>query len=235
VTDRRRGGEMHARLLARAAGDLAAALGPLRADLDALQSGRPAPTRQQQELLDGVRNAAERLDQIAHSLQAMSRAEQSRQQLHLEPVGPRTLIDSAAHTAAGGFERRQVKLAAEVLSETPHVLVDRERIGVVFSALLQNALAHTVAGGSVTVRAGLEEGRIRFSVSDTGHGIAPEHREKIFEPFYQIPGTEDLGGVGLGLAIARDVVQAHGGEINCESEGEGRGATFWFTLPAAAD
>ena len=76
--------------------------------------------------------------------------------------------------------------------------------------------------------------QIRFSVSDSGSGIPPEYLEKIFEPFFQIPGTEDLGGVGLGLAVARDIVRTHGGDIHCESEGAGRGATFWFTLPVAA-
>lgn len=235
VTDRRRGGEMHAGLLAGTAGELAGALAPLGAALDSLESGRPALTLSQKDLLDGVRRETDRLSQIAQSLQAMSRVEESRRQLHLEPVAPRALIDAAAHSVAGGFERQRVKLAVDVSPEAPRVLVDPERAGVVFSTLLQNALVHTAAGGSVTVRAGLDGRRIRFSVIDPGDGIAPEHRERIFEPFYQVPGTEDLGGVGLGLAVARDIVRTHGGDIHCESEGEGRGATFWFTLPAAVE
>ena len=74
-------------------------------------------------------------------------------------------------------------------------------------------------------------GRV-FAVIDTGDGIPAAHRERIFEPLYQVPGTQDLGSVGLGLAVARSLVQAHGGEIDFDSE-EGQGATFWFTLPAA--
>lgn len=74
--------------------------------------------------------------------------------------------------------------------------------------------------------------RIRFTVSDTGSGIPPEHLEHVFERFYQVPGTENDGRAGLGLSIARDIVQAHGGEIRCESP-KGQGTTVWFTLPAA--
>jgi signal transduction histidine kinase len=84
----------------------------------------------------------------------------------------------------------------------------------------------------VTVTAEPWEGRVRFAVTDTGDGIPAAHLERIFEPFYQVPGTQDLGDAGFGLAIARGIVQSHGGEIHCESE-EGRGTTFWFTLPAA--
>jgi len=235
VTDRRRGGEVHAGLLASAAGDLEGALGPLGAALDSLRSGHPALTQSQKDLVDRIRREMDRLGQIAQNLLALSRVEQSRQQLHLEPVAPRALIDAAAHNAAGGFKRQQVKLTVDVSPAAPRVLADPERAGVVFSALFQNALAHTAAGDSVTVRAELDGGRPRFSVIDTGRGIAPDQRERIFEPFYQVPETEHLGGVGLGLAVARDIVQAHGGEIHCESEGEGHGATFWFMLPVAAE
>jgi len=114
------------------------------------------------------------------------------------------------------------------------VLADPERAGLVLFNLLKNAIAHTPEGGSVTVSTEPQKGRTRFTVADTGSGIPSAHLERIFEPMYQVPGTEDLGGAGIGLAMARNVVQAHGGEISCTSE-EGRGTTFWFTLPAALD
>ena len=72
---------------------------------------------------------------------------------------------------------------------------------------------------------------MRFEVADTGEGIPPEHQERIFEKFFRVPGAPG-GGVGLGLYIAREIVQAHGGEIGVESA-PGRGSTFWFTLPRA--
>jgi signal transduction histidine kinase len=115
------------------------------------------------------------------------------------------------------------------------VLADRERVRLLLPALLRNALSHTPAGGAVTVRAQPWEGRVRFTVTDTGTGVPEAYREAIFEPLYQVPGTQDdPGSAGLGLTVSRNIVQAHGGEIHCESE-EGRGAIFWFTLPAALD
>ncbi len=216
VTDRRRGIEVHTGLLANAARDLEEALAPLRSARE---------PRAQEGL--------ERLEQIAENLRAMSRLEESRQQLHPEPIPPADLVDAAVRNVAACYQGEQVKLVSEIDPDAPPVLADRERTGLVLSSLLRNALAHTPGGGAVTVKAEPLDGRTRFTVSDTGNGIPPAHIERIFEPFYQVPGTQDLGGVGLGLAIAREIVQAHGGEIHCESK-EGRGTTFWFTLPAAA-
>jgi len=235
VTDRRRGGEVHAGLLANAARDLEAALRPLRSALGSLREAGSGPlTPRQEQLLARADGEAERLGKLAANLQATSGLEESRQQLHPEPVAPWDLIDAAVQEIAERYRDEQVELAADVDPEAPRVLADRERVGLVLSSLLNNALAHTAADGKVTVRAESYEGRARFSVSDTGNGIPPAHLEQIFEPFYQVPGTQDLGGVGLGLTIAREIVQAHGGEIHCESE-EGRGTTFWFTLPAAVE
>jgi signal transduction histidine kinase len=217
--------------LAGAARDLDGALLPVRKTLEALKAEPTPLTPSQEDLLDSVRQETDRLGRIAQNLLALSRGEES--PTHLQPAEPRDLIEDAVSTAAEGAASLRVTLATEVNRGAPLVLADRKRIGQVFSALIRNALAHTAAGGSVIVRAEPDGERTRFSVIDKGHGIAPEHRERIFEPFYQVPGTEDLGGVGLGLAVARDIVQAQGGEIHCESEGEDRGATFWFTLPAA--
>jgi len=206
VTDRHRASELHAGLLDNAARDLQEAIEPLR---------------------------PERLAEIAANLREMARLEERRQQLRPEPVPPADLLGGAVQRVASGFEEKGVKLDTHTDSAAPPVLADRERAELVLSSLLRNALAHTPEGGTVSVRTEPAEGRTRFTVTDTGDGIPAAHRGHLFERFYQIPGTEDLGGAGLGLANARDIVQAHGGEIHCESE-EGRGATFWFTLPVAA-
>ncbi len=231
VTDRYRGREVHSGLLANAAHDLERALGPLGSALESLDAERIGPlgSRQKQRVED-ARTAATNIGGVAANLLAMSGLEESREQLHPEPVSPGDLVASAARNG----DPDGLKLVTDVDPEAPRVLADRQRAGLVLSSLLRNARAHTPAGGSVTVKAEPWEGRVRFTVADTGEGIPPAHLERIFEPFYQVPGTQDQGGVGLGLAISREIVQSHGGEIHVNSE-EGRGTTVWFTLPAAVD
>ncbi|MFO7895226.1 MAG: ATP-binding protein, partial [Longimicrobiales bacterium] len=109
---------------------------------------------------------------------------------------------------------------------------DAHRIGQVLDNLMGNALKFTPRGGTVTLTAGPgDDGWVRIAVADTGPGIPAGDRERIFDRFRQLDGG-DRRGVGLGLTIARAIVEAHGGAIGVESE-PGRGATFWFTLPAA--
>jgi len=201
-TGRRFASVVHTGLLESTARDLTAALSPVR---------------------------PERLAEISANLLGVSRQQEARGQLHLAPVLPGDLIGAATQQVSAVYREKEVTLITGVDSGADRVLADRESVKVVLLSLLRNALAHTPEGGVVKIRAEHADGRVRFTISDNGRGIPAEHCGKIFEPFYQVPGTEDLGGAGLGLAIARDTVQAHGGEIHCDSE-EGRGATFWFTL-----
>lgn len=120
-------------------------------------------------------------------------------------------------------------ISPRVAAELPPIDGDPVRIGEVLSNLLLNALNHTSAGGSIVVsgeRAG--DGRVAFEVADTGTGIAPEALPQIFERFVKAP---DSRGAGLGLAIAKSLVEAHSGEITARSE-LGKGTTMQFTLPA---
>src|SRR5262249_4192078 len=110
------------------------------------------------------------------------------------------------------------------------VLADPERVALVLSNLVSNAVRHTPAGGQITLRARPTNGWVRFEVSDTGAGIAAEYQTHLFEKFFRVPGTS-ADGAGLGLFIAKEIVEGHGGEIGVKSE-EGRGSTFWFTLPS---
>ncbi len=235
VTGGLRGSEVQAGLLANAAHDFELSLGPLRDALESLGGERLGPlTPHQKQRLDAAQAQAARLGEVAAHLLAVSSLGESRQQLHLEPVSPAELVAAAVEETAPGFKEEQVKAVTDVSPEVPRVLADGERARLVLTSLLRNARAHSAPGGVVTVRAEPWQGRVRFSVADTGSGIPSAHLEQIFEPFHQVPGTQDLGGVGMGLAIARSIVLAHGGEIHVESE-EGHGATFWFTLPVATD
>jgi two-component system, NtrC family, sensor histidine kinase KinB len=234
VTDLLRGSEANAGLLANASRDIERSLAPLREALESLSAELIGPlTPRQKQRVEAAQAQAGELGEISTNLLAASALEENRRQLHLEPVTPKELVEAAVRNAESGFKEDGVKLTADVDPEAPRVLADREKAALVLSSLLRNARSHTPAGGAVTVTAEPWEGRVRFTVADTGGGIPAAHRERIFEPFYQVPGTQDLGSVGLGLAVAKGIVQSHGGEIRYEGD-EGRGATFRFTLPAAA-
>lgn len=228
VTERRRSAEMTTDLLANASRNL-------RDPLDALTSSL------RQESLDDAERELSRLRQAIDHLDAMARLEGRREQLHVQAVSPRSLLDAAADEFRSSAERGGVKLAVEAAPELPKVLADSTRIKLVLGFLVDNALASTPVGGSVTLGANAvnvaDTDRIRFKVTDTGRGIPQEHLDRIFERFYQVPGTEDRGRAGLGLPIAKDIVQSHGGEIHLESRagGDNSGTTVWFTLPAAKE
>jgi signal transduction histidine kinase len=143
---------------------------------------------------------------------------------------PKELIEAAAAEFRFLYHFDGVKLTT-IATTVPPVHGDPARIQMILGFLLDNALAHTPAGGSVTMRAEPEGDRVRFTISDTGSGIPGDCLEHVFERFYQVPGTESDGRAGLGLTVAREIVESYGGEIRCESQ-EGHGTTVWFTLPA---
>jgi signal transduction histidine kinase len=121
-----------------------------------------------------------------------------------------------------------------VPAELPALSADRERVHQVLFNLVDNAVRFTPDGGSVTISARRRNGSVEVAVADTGAGIAPEHLPRLFERFYRADAarTRGEGGTGIGLAIARSVVEAHGGRISAESE-PGRGSVFTFDLPSA--
>ena len=186
-------------------------------------------TDPQSELLAGARQDCERLQTLVEDILDLSRIQAGRMAIAAGPAEVDALVARAVAAAEPAACEKRIALTAQTDGVT-RVLADVERIGVVLGNLLGNALRHTPAGGSVAVRAAAAGPAVRIEVQDSGPGVAPEHREQIFERFFQVPGTT-RGGAGLGLFIARQIVEAHGGAIGVEG-GEGRGSTFWFTLPA---
>ena len=133
-------------------------------------------------------------------------------------------------------KENQVLLTADGSAETYMVAIDRDLIRRVMANLLSNAIRHTPAGGSVAVKTewlAVNES-IRLQVIDTGNGLAPEYHQKVFDKFEQVRLKQEgvrLGSSGLGLAFCKMAVEAHGGKIWVESEGEGKGSIFQFILP----
>jgi histidine kinase len=133
------------------------------------------------------------------------------------------------------FEEKGVAFEADVPASLPPVQADEDRIGQVLLNLVGNALQYTPAGGQVRVSARHQEAEVQVSVADTGVGIAAEHLPLIFTRFYRVDKSRSRagGGSGIGLTIAKHLVEAHDGRIWAESPGPDQGSTLTFTLPVA--
>jgi signal transduction histidine kinase/HAMP domain-containing protein len=190
--------------------------------------GKLAP--KQSELVVAASEDADRLYSIIESLLDIGHLESGRAHLDLRPVSPQELVTANADSYRSMARDAGVTLSFDVPAELPEVWVDPDRIAHVFENLLSNSLKYTPPGGGVTLSAKEEAEAVRFAVSDTGSGIPRQFLPHIFEPFFRVPGQERATGVGLGLAIVRDIVAAHGGTVGAESR-EGIGTTVSFSLP----
>lgn len=182
----------------------------------------------QREVVAVQKNDLERLERLMHELLDITRLEAGTMVPRPAVVPAGELLASAYDATHAAAENADVKLEVEADSSGSKVFADRSQIQRVLINLVNNALRHTPAGGTVSLRA-LDAGDdVRFEVADTGVGIPEEYQSKIFDRFVQVPGATQ-GGAGLGLAIARTIVEAHGGAMAVSSV-IGRGSTFIFTL-----
>ena len=188
-------------------------------------------TEKQADLMFAARQDCERLQAIVDDLLDLSRIQSGKLVLTRGAEPPRELVVAVVDAHRGDASAAGIALSGVAGEHLPDVGVDRERIDLVLSNLVANALRHTPAGGTVEVTAVEGEGTVRFEVKDTGAGIAPEYHDRIFEKFFRVPGAP-AGGVGLGLYLSREIVEAHGGRIGVESA-PGVGSRFWFTVPRA--
>lgn len=143
---------------------------------------------------------------------------------------------TVAKRLAPQAESKRISLELEPAASLPQVLADEDRAAQVLVNLIGNALQYTPEGGRVTVTAQPDANQVEIRVHDTGIGIPPEHLPQIFDRFYRVDKSRSRragGGSGIGLTIARAIVEAHGGRIEAKSPGEGKGSTFTFTLPVA--
>ena len=188
-------------------------------------------TEKQADLMAAAREDCERLQGIVDDLLDLSRIQSGRIAFKLEKLDAGALVESAVGALRSTAEEGRVAIDITGPDAPLPIQADSERVHLVLTNLIANAVRHTPAGGRVDVRAHSADGFARFEIQDTGEGIAPEHLDRIFEKFYRVPGARS-GAVGLGLYISREIVVAHGGAMGVESD-PGRGSTFWFTLPAA--
>jgi signal transduction histidine kinase len=231
VTKLRRFDELKNDLVATVAHEFRTPLTSLRMAIHLCVEGAAGELNDKQaDLLHAGREDCARLQMIVDELLDLARIQSGRIEVDCRPTSAAQLVEEAIDAERANAERRQVRLAVEPI-DNGEVLADADRVRLVFSNLLTNAVRHTRAGDIVTVRTQLQTKAIRFEVHDQGSGIAKEYQQAIFEKFFRLPDV-DSDGAGLGLFIAKEIVEAHGGTIGVESQ-PGLGSTFWFTLPRA--
>jgi signal transduction histidine kinase len=219
-------------LLSDVAHELRTPLATLEGYVEGLADGTIAAGAETWEVLA---SETRRMHRLVEDLSTVSRAEERQLELRLTRTAPGTIVDAAVQAALPRFTEKGVALVSAVEPGLPDVEVDPDRLGEVLANLLDNALRHTPVGGRVEAGARRRANEIEISVVDTGDGIAPEHLERVFERFFRTDGARSraTGGSGIGLAIARAIVQSLGGEITATSEGPDHGARFAVLLPAA--
>jgi signal transduction histidine kinase len=194
-----------------------------------LEGAAGALTEKQQDLLQAGREDCERLQDIVDDLLDASRIQAGRLELHRSPLKAAEILQTARDMQADAATKHIHMSIVDETSVDDQLFADPDRLKLVLSNLVQNAIRYTPEGGTVSVSARALDKEIRIEVSDTGAGVPEEYHQRIFEKYFQVPGLPS-GGAGLGLYISREVVLAHGGEMGVESR-PGDGSTFWFTVP----
>lgn len=187
----------------------------------------------QLEALNATREAVNRLEQLLEGLIAYAASARGEMTLNLKSVRIAPFVEEVLQRARPAAEQKGLRLDRRISITQPVFWGDEEKLSWVLLQLLDNAVKFTPQGGSVMLNVADEGHRVRFAVQDTGIGIPADRLEEIFEDFRQLDGsaTRRYGGAGLGLALVRRIVEAHGARIHVESQ-EGRGSIFSFALPA---
>jgi len=228
--DLERATQMRRQMTADIAHDLRTPLSVIAGYTEALSDGKLPGNA---EVYTILHRETQYLNRLVDDLRLLSLADAGELPLNLQAVQPVSLLQEAVRRHAVAAEREGVALRVETPALLPEVQGDRERLLQVFDNLISNALRHTSGGGEIVLSARTEAGQVRLDVRDTGSGINADELPYIFNRFYRGDrARRSTGESGLGLAIARSIVRAHGGEINVKSE-PGKGSTFTLLLPAA--
>ena len=228
VSELERSDQLRRNLTADVAHELRTPLHIIQGNLEGLLDGVYQPTEEQIDLLlDETRQ----LTRLVEDLRTLTLAEAGQLSLEREPVDVADLLSDVTTSFSGQAEDAGVALKVDVVPHSAALVVsgDAGRLDQVLSNLVDNALRHTLRGGEVVLHAESAEKGVCLRVSDTGSGISSEDLPNIFDRFWRGDSTRH-GSTGLGLAIARQLVQAHGGTISVESQ-LGKGTTFSIVLP----
>jgi len=224
---------MRRRLIGDVSHELRTPLTAIKGSMEGLMDGILPATN---ETYQQIHAEADRLNRLVDDLQELSRVEARAYQLDIRPVNVSSLVQTVSKRLAHQFKTKHIALDLELVPNLPRIVADEDRTMQVLTNLTGNALQYTPEGGKVNIVARRVNDEVQISVRDTGIGIPPEHLPHIFDRFYRVDKSRSRpagGGSGIGLTIARALVEAQGGHIWVESSGGGHGSTFLFTLPIA--
>jgi two-component system sensor histidine kinase BaeS len=224
---------MRRQLIGDVSHELRTPLTAIKGSMEGLMDGiLPATVETYQQ----IHQEAGRLARLVEDLQELSRVEAGAYPLDIHPVEFSTLVKTILKRFDPQTQAKQIELRSDLPADLPSVLADQDRITQVLTNLVGNALQYTPAGGKITILARLHQDEVQVSVVDTGIGIPAGHLPHLFTRFYRVDKSRSRqsgGGSGIGLTIARYLVEAHGGRIWAESKGDTQGSTFTFTLKVA--
>ncbi|MEW5873337.1 MAG: ATP-binding protein [Chloroflexota bacterium] len=225
--------DMRRQLIGDVSHELRTPLTAIKGSLEGLIDGVLPPDP---ETFQQIHGEAQRMQRLVEDLQELSRVEAGAYELQRQPLSISSLAQTAVQRLERSFTEKGVSLQTDLPANLPPVTSDAGRLEQVLLNLLGNALQYTPAGGRVNLRASLKGAEVQVAVEDTGVGIPAEHLPHLFTRFYRVDPSRSRasgGGSGIGLTIARHLVEAHGGRIWAHSPGAGQGSTFTFTLPSA--
>ncbi len=229
-TDLARASSLRRQMTADIAHDLRTPLSVILGYTEALREGKLTG---EQDIYDTLYAEAQHLQRLIDDLRTLSLADAGELPLARQAIAPHALLDRAAAAYRPQAEAQQISLTVQAAASLPKIDVDPERMAQVLGNLLSNALRFTPAGGTITLKAVAQGKMVQLGVADTGSGIAADDLARVFERFYRADvSRQHDGSSGLGLAIAKSIVEAHGGSIAVAST-PCVGTTFTLTLPAS--
>lgn len=184
---------------------------------------------EQHQLLESIKDDSNRLLKITSELLSMSQVETGNMHLNIQQSDTKSIVNFAIEATKTQAEQKQIEFKIDLEDNLPSIKADMEKTSWVLINFLTNAISYSPEQSIITIQTKKENGKILFSVIDQGKGIEKRYKEKIFDRYFQVPGSHK-SGTGLGLAISKEFIEAQGGKIGVESE-IGSGSTFYFSLP----
>jgi len=205
-------------------------LAGIKAMVETLQDGALEDREATNDFLNRIDSEVDRLTQMVAELTELMRIETGKSEMKLEPVDINALVEQVVNQLNPQIEKKGLSVTTELDAMLPSVRVDIERMRQVIINLVHNAVKFTQPSGNITITTGRSDNSVIVEVADTGTGVSRDDLPHVFERFYKADRSRADGGTGMGLAIAKHVIEAHGGSIRVRSE-EGKGAKFSFDIP----